>query len=91
VKSPKELEVRLQQVVAGLPWDVVVEQHLYPPPLELLFALLLSLMCALLHYPTEGTAADPLQAQVSSTIKVRKSITTSVNKFYTDLCAASKN
>jgi hypothetical protein len=75
VKSPKELEVRLQQTVAGLPWDVVVEQHLYLQPLEPLFALSLSLMCALIHYQTEGKAVDPLQAQVFSTIKIQQSIT----------------
>jgi hypothetical protein len=70
VKSPKELEVHLQLAMVGLPSDAVVEQHLYPPPLEPLFASLLSLMCALLHYPTEGKATDPLQVQVSSAIEI---------------------
>jgi hypothetical protein len=73
VKNLKKVEVRLQQGVAGLLSDAVVEQHWYPPPLVPLFASLLSLMCALLHSPTAGKAADRLQAQKSSAVKIRNS------------------
>jgi hypothetical protein len=73
VKNLMEVEVRLQQRVAGLPLDAVVEQHWYPPALVPPFASLLSLMCALLHFPTGDKAADRLQAQKSSAVKIRKS------------------
>jgi hypothetical protein len=81
VKSLREWGLHLQQEVAVLLWDVVVEQHWYPLPLELLFALLLSLMCALLHSPTEDKAADRLQAQTSSAVKIRIRTVTGINKY----------
>jgi hypothetical protein len=81
VKSLREWELHLRQEVVALLWDVVVEQHWYPLPLELLFALLLSLTCALLHYPTEDKAADRLQAQTSSAVKIRIPIITGINKY----------
>jgi hypothetical protein len=73
VKNLKKVEVRLQQRVAGLLLDAVVEQRWYPPPLVPPFASLLSLMCAWLHSPTGDKAADRLQAQKSSAIKIRNS------------------
>jgi hypothetical protein len=71
VKILREWELHLQREAAVLLWDVVVEQRWYPLPLALLFALLLSLMCASLHSPTEDKAADRHQAQTSSAVKMR--------------------
>jgi hypothetical protein len=65
VKILREWELHLQQETAVLLWDTVEEQRWYPLPLELLLALLFSLMSASLHYPTEDKTADRLHAEVS--------------------------